>query len=319
MMLALLLVTLGLALLVVGGQLLINGASAMARRFGFSDMFIGLTVVAFGTSLPETAVNVAGSLRGQSDICFGNVIGSNIANIGVILALCAIMRPLAIHPGIVRREIPMMILAAAVTLVIAADGVFDRADGGVLLLLFCVFLYYTIGDVIAARKDDAFAQQAVETAPARGFSSFAAVGCVIAGLALLIVGGRLTIHNASTLAEAAGVPDVIVGLTLVAIGTSLPELVTSLIAATRGRSDLAVGNVVGSNIFNLFFIEGLSATLAPVPVPDGGWIDLVVMAGASLVLLPLAITHRGRIVRLEGALLLAGYLAYVVWRGAAAT
>lgn len=322
MIVSTLLVLCGLAVMIGGGQLLIVGASAIARRLGISELAIGLTVVAFGTSLPETAVNVSGTLNGLSDLCFGNVVGSNIANIGVILGICAMIRPLTIHVGLVVREIPMMILTAFVALMIGCDmmlgdgavNMIGRTDGAVLLLLFALFLYYTVRDVLTQRNRDAFIAEATQSVSTRHASIAAALAMIGAGLLLLVGGGTLTVHHAALLARAAAVPEVIVGLTLVAIGTSLPELVTSILAVRRGQSDLAVGNIVGSNIFNLLFILGLSASIRPLDVPRGGAADLLVMTGFSLVLLPLAITHRRRIVRSEGLLLLIGYVAYAAWR-----
>jgi len=332
---------LGLAILIVGGGLLVRGATALAARLGIAPVIVGMTVVAFGTSTPELVVNLAAAYRGDSAIGFGNVVGSNIANIGLLLGITAIAYPLAIHRSIVSREIPMMLLASVAAVVLGlnsltAAGVdrFTRGDGLMLLLLFCVFLYYTLSDAWHQRDSDAYfiptAGTAVGTASgavidvasgtksgAAGFatpliaSSMRTLALIVGGLLLLVGGGELTVRGALGFAQAVGVPEVIIGLTLVAVGTSLPELATSLIAARRGQTDMAVGNIVGSNIFNLLFIWGLTITIAPTDLPAGGRIDLLVMALFAAALLPLALTQR-TLSRSEGGVLAMGYVAYIL-------
>jgi len=319
----------GLVLLLVGGDVLIRGASALATRLGLSPVVVGLTVVAFGTSAPELVVCLVAARDGDPGIAFGNVVGSNIANLGLLLGATALVRPMAIRGTLVAREIPMMVLASAAGVLVALDVSLDgtdadvvrRTDGGLLLLFFAVFLYATAADVIRARRSDPVLEGAVEMPPALGPSPRLAVSLVlvVAGLAGLTFGGRLTVSSVSAIAAALGVPAVVIGATVVAVGTSLPELATSLIAARRGQSDLAVGNVVGSNIFNLLFVLGTTAVVAPVAVPDGGWVDLAFMAGTALLVLPLAITHGHRITRPEGGLLLLAYGGYVAWQLARAT
>jgi len=312
----------GLALLLGGGNFLVTGASALARNLGVSPLVIGLTVVAFGTSAPELSINLLAALQGNSGISFGNIIGSNIANIGLILGLTAMVRPLSIESVIISREIPMMILVSLIALIAGSDvvlrsspDVFDRSDGLVFLLLFGVFMYYTIGDVLK-KKHDPLVEEAEAFAGGKGLKDTALnLGMFFGGLAGLIAGGKLSVDAAVGIAGLLGVPQVIIGLTVVAIGTSLPELVTSLVAVFQGKADIAVGNVVGSNIFNLLLVNGICSTVRPVVIPFGGGLfDLLVMVALSLFLLPMSITHGKRIVRWEGALLLLLYLGYTVWR-----
>lgn len=313
----------GLAMLIVGGDLLVRGATNLARLLGVSELVIGLTVVAFGTSAPELAVNVLAAWEDRGEISFGNIIGSNIANIGLILGVAAMIRPLKIRGQVIRRELPMMLLATAGILVTAADAVlrrdtsvFDFSDGLIMLLLFGVFMYYTVADFLADHSSDVIKEESesfLATVKPDGSRASLALSVLmtLGGLALLAGGGHVTVDRAAHLALALGVPQVIVGLTLVAVGTSLPELVTSVIAARRGQSDLAVGNVVGSNIFNLLLILGVSALVRPIPVPAGGWHDLFWMAGLSVLLVPMVLTTRNRIMRYEGVILLSAYATYL--------
>ena len=303
----------GLALLVGGAEMLVRGAVALARRFRVPPLVIGLTVVAFGTSTPELMVNLDSVWRDAPDVGFGNVIGSNIANIGLLLGITALMAPLAVHASVVIREIPMMVLVSLAALVMVVDGLLmggeanrlDRGDGLLLLLLFALFLYYLVADMIKAREQNAAGEQGM-------MNVWVAAVLIAAGLAGLVLGAHLTVTGAVGLARSAGVPEVIIGLTLVAVGTSLPELATSLVAARQGQTDIAVGNIVGSNIFNLAFILGLTATIKPMPVPPGGLVDVCVMMGFAVLLLPMAMTRQS-ISRAEGAVLLALYIGYISW------
>ena len=319
------LVAAGFAMLLGGAEALVRGASALARLFGVSPLVIGLTVVAFGTSTPEMAVNLTAALSGASEIAFGNIIGSNIANAGLILGLTALLKPLEIESQIISRELPMMLLASVGAVVLGFDPLlrgtlplYDKADGLILLLFFGVFLYYTIGDVLRKRKSDALVREASASLSGAGAHSYLVQwGLIVLGLAGLVLGGRVTVDAASALALAFGVPQVVVGLTVVAVGTSLPELATSLVATWRGQTDIAVGNVVGSNIFNLLFVAGLCATIRPIVVPAGGLADLLVMTAFAVVLLPFALLNHRRIVRREGLVLFLAYAGYVFWRALA--
>jgi cation:H+ antiporter len=313
----------GLAFLLGGGDVLVRGASALAKNLGVSPLVIGLTIVAFGTSAPELSVNLLAAYKGNSDISFGNIIGSNIANIGLVLGISAIIRPLAIKGVIIAREIPMMVLASLLALVAGMDtllrnspNVYDRSDGLIFLLIFCVFMYYTIGDVIRKREADPLIQQFEDFTEKKSFKAAVYnLFLFIAGLILLVSGGKLAVDAAVVVAELLNIPSVIIGLTVIAIGTSLPELVTSGIATWKGQTDIAIGNVVGSNIFNLLLVNGLCATLRPIPVPSkGGTYDLLMMLFLSLFLLPMCLTNQNKIMRREGVLLVTLYLGYSLWR-----
>lgn len=306
-------------MLLAGGDVMVRGATALARRLGVSPLAIGLTVVAFGTSAPELAVNITAALRGSGGMSFGNIMGSNMANIGLIVAATALFKPLDVQSPVIVRELPMMLLATAFATVLGMDAVFrgevnayDRSDGLVLLLLFSVFVYYTVNDVIEQRR----ARLPREEEPDLGsrFETPAALLLTFAGLAALVIGAEFTVDGATGLARAWEVPEAIIGLTLVAIGTSLPELAASLMATARGHPDLAIGNVVGSNIFNLLLVLGASAGVRTIPVPEGGAGDLAVVGFLSLLLLIASYTRGQRIIRAEAVLLLLVYLGYMTQR-----
>jgi cation:H+ antiporter len=312
-MLDFLLVILGLAGLIVGGGFVVRGASDLARLFGVSPLVVGLTVVAFGTSVPELAVNMAAALREQTDLCFGNIIGSNVANIGLILGFTALMAPVSVGRTILIREIPLLVLGSGAALALGADSLLGgdadrigRGDAIVLLLFFCVFVYFTARDVFRGNGREAAAAGEAPTSSKGG-----AALRIVLGLVLLAVGGRITVDGASGVARSLGVTETVIGLTIVSVGTSLPELITSFIAAKRNESDLAVGNVVGSNIFNLFLVLGVSGSITPVPLPAGGRMDLLIMTGLTLILLPMGFSDRSRIVRWEGGALLGIYVLYI--------
>jgi cation:H+ antiporter len=315
-----LLLVLGMLLLVGGGDALVRGAASLARQFGVSPLVVGLTVVAFGTSAPELAVNVSAALGGSGELSFGNIVGSNIANIGLVIGLTALIRPVTMHLAIITREIPMMTLASLAALLMASDltlgegdaDAFGRADGYMLLLLFSVFVYYTVNDALKERSHPK-ADDEMELM-GRPRSKWVSAGLTLVGLAALVGGGRLTVDAAIGVARAMGVSDAVIGMTIVAVGTSLPELVTSLISVLRKQTDLAVGNVVGSNIFNLLFVMGITATIRPIPVPPAGHTDLIVAAGLAMLLLPLSINPKRHVARWGGALLFGTYATYIAWR-----
>jgi len=305
----------GIVILVSGGELLVKGAAALARGMGISSLVVGLTVVAFGTSAPELAVNVTAALGGKGDISFGNIVGSSIANIGLIVGATALVRPLKVHRKIILREIPMMLLAAAATLVLCLDDLLDgagnaftRADGCILLLFFAVFLYYTVGEALRQRGGRKQEPEAARPTPVRDLL------LILLGLGALAAGGHLTVDGAVGLARGFGISEVLIGLTVVAIGSSLPELVTAIIASARGHADLALGNVTGSNIFNLLFVLGVTATLRPIAIPPGGRWDLLVMAVLTVTVLPLSINPDRSMGRGAGIVLLGTYAAYIVAR-----
>jgi cation:H+ antiporter len=316
----LLLTALGMGLLLGGGDVMVRGACSLAKRLDVSPLAIGLTVVAFGTSAPELAVNVAAAFRGNPAMSFGNIFGSNMANIGLIVAITALVKPLQIQNVIIRREVPMMLLATFVAAALglgswlggSSDG-FDRGDGLVLLMLFGVFAYYTIGDVLSQRGNG-FNSVNGDAMEIPSYDLRLAIVLTFVGIAALVAGGAITVKAAEAVARGLGVSDEIIGLTLVAVGTSLPELSASLVATARGHADLAVGNVVGSNIFNLLLVLGTTATIGPVPVPAGGVGDVLVVIGLSALLWLTSMSQGNRIIRAEASLLLAVYVGYIALR-----
>ncbi len=312
----------GFALLLQGAEWLVGGASAVARRLGTSDLVVGLTVVAFGTSAPEFVVNVFAAAEGHTDVAIGNILGSNTFNILLILGVAALIRPLAVVEATVWKEIPLSLLAAVLVGVMASDRWLDgaasdslsRVDGLVLLAFFGIFLVYMLE---AARKGTAPAPDG--PAAANGPSLAGSWLRVGAGLALLVGGGRAAVVGAVELAARFGLSEALIALTVVSAGTSLPELATSAVAAWRGNSDIAVGNVVGSNIFNVFFILGTSAAIRPLPFAPERGADALVTVAATVALFLAAFTgRRHRVDRWEGVLFLlayGGYLGYLVVRG----
>ena len=257
-----LLLALGLVALLVGGTLLVRGASGIAAAFNVPNMIIGLTVVAFGTSMPELVINVTGAIRGETDIAFGNAVGSNLANFGLVLGIAAIMSPIYLQGQVVRREVPFLLLVTAILMVMAWDmplngttPMIDRSDAIILFLLFTVFIYFVVRDFVKEAGDPVFAEAEHFPAPRVGLPLNSALS--VTGMALLMVGGTLTIDNGSAIARLLEIPEVVVGIFIVAVGTSLPELVTSAIAAYKKETDLALGNIVGSNIFNSLVVLSL--------------------------------------------------------------
>jgi cation:H+ antiporter len=309
----------GLLVLLAGGHWLVNGSVAIARRFGISTLLVGLTIVAMGTSAPELAFNVIAALSNHADLSFGNVIGSNIANIGLILGVSALYRPLNVHGHVINKELPWLLVVSALMFVFVmkvpfagetAYG-FSRYDGGAMLLLFALFM---IGWIRMGRRETADPLTAQLRAEAEAAGSFpGAVLLVLLGLACLVGGGKLGELGAVHLARWLGLSQAVIGLTIVAFATSLPELVTGIIACRKGHDDLAVGNVVGSNMFNLLLVLGLTAVVAPVPLPTAhGWQDLGVMMAITIVLAFMSFSRR-TISRGEGATLLLLYLGYMAW------
>lgn len=311
-------IVLGIALLIGGGTALVHGASSVATRVGVSPMVVGLTVVAFGTSLPELVVNMIGASRGATELAFGNVIGSNIANLALVLGVAALIRPIDIQGQLAQRELPLLLLATAVLTVMSADGAFDgsvakvgRSDAVILLLVFSSFFYIIVLDFVRARKNDSLLAD-IDSNPMVGLESQGRFDTlfIVLGVGLLYWGGEITVRNSVVLAEQLNVSAAIVGLFIVAVGTSMPELVTSVIAAARKESDLALGNIVGSNLFNTLLVLPASALLSPVFVPSGGILDLAVSLVYAAVLIPIFKFGRARLDRTVGV----GFLVvYIVW------
>lgn len=322
-MTALATVVLGLALLIGGGATLVRGASRAAQQLGWSPMVVGLTIVAFGTSAPELVVSLLAASQDMTDLVFGNVIGSNIANIGLVLGLAALISPIQIHGQIVRREVPLLLFGSAAILVMAMDDFLFSATAAItlvesvfLLLLFAGFLYMTASGIRSTEQAERGLRNDIAHSgliDAKQSSSFWWLA-LIAGIVLLFVGGNLTVTGSVALAELLGISNAVIGLFVVAIGTSLPELVTSIIAAIRGESDLAVGNVIGSNIFNGLFVLPAAGLITGIAVPERGILDVVVSIAFALLLLVIFHLIKARIGRLMGALLLLCYCAYTVAR-----
>jgi len=308
----------GLGLLIVGAELLVRGASRLATAVGISPLVVGLTVVAFGTSSPELAVSVQATLSGQADLAIGNVVGSNVFNVLFILGASAAIAPLVVSRQLVRLDVPLMIGASVLVLVLALDGGLGRLDG---LLLVAGIVAYTVFLVRQSRRESA-ATRAEDEGEEEGTAEpsgpghlFLQLGFVVVGLALLVVGSNWLVDGAIAIAGALGVSELVIGLTVVAAGTSLPEVATSIIATIRGERDIAVGNVVGSNLYNLLAILGLSGIVAPDGVPVAPAMlrfDLLVMTAVAVACLPIFFTGH-LIARWEGFLFLAYYAAYTLY------
>lgn len=308
---------LGLGLILVGANMLTDGSSAIARRWGVSDLVIGLTVVAFGTSAPELTISFISALNGSAAMAIGNVVGSNIFNVLVIIGVTAMFAPIKIGRSIMTNEIPLVILSALVLLAIgngplldsAPQPIVSRVDGIILLLFFAIFMRYTFSQAKTASPTDPAAEGAGEI---KNMPLWKSIVWVLGGLAGLIYGGDRFVAGASAIASSMGVSDAIIGLTIVAAGTSLPELATSVTAAMKGKSGIALGNVIGSNIFNIFLVLGCTATVCPLEFGGIGNLDLLVLTGASLLFWLFGWFFKERtITRLEGAILTICYVAYV--------
>ncbi|TWT72704.1 Inner membrane protein YrbG [Posidoniimonas polymericola] len=314
------LIILGLVGLVAGGELLVRGASSLAAAASVSPLVIGLTVVAFGTSAPELAVSVQACFTGSTDLAIGNAVGSNVANILLILGFSAIFFPLAVQARLFRLDFPVMLAAAIALWVLGRDGALGRVDGAILTVGMLAYFFWTVG---MGRKEgrqlaEEFADVVPEGDPTTLSSIVVSVVQVLIGLLLLVGGSNLLVDGCVRLATMFGVSELVVGLTVVAIGTSMPELVTSVVAARRGHRDLAVGNVVGSNILNIFAVLGLSSIVAPAGVEVQSRalaFDIPVMIAISFACLPVFLSGHS-ITRTEGAvmfLLFVGYTGYLVW------
>lgn len=305
----------GFVLLIKGADILVDGSVSLAKRYGISAIVIGLTIVAFGTSTPELAVNLISAIRGSTDIAIGNILGSNIANIFLILGVSAIVAPLTVHKNTIFKEIPFSLLAAFTVGFLALDSFFDihatsvlsRGDGFVLLGFFAIFMYYIFG--IAKEVPAEVSTEETIKQLSKGKSYLYIIG----GLVLLVVGGKWIVDGAVALAQLFGMKESVIGLTVVAVGTSLPELATSVIAARKGQSDIAIGNCVGSNIFNIFWILGISAVIAPLPFSLTE-ISNIVMTGVASILLfaALFVGKKHTLQRWQGIVFVCIYVGYVV-------
>lgn len=323
MTITLLLLVAGFVLLVVGAEVLVRGASKIAAAVGIPPLIIGLTIVAFGTSAPELAVSVGSSFAGQTDIAVGNVVGSNIFNVLLILGLSSLITPLVVAQQLVRIDVPIMIGISVLMLLFGLDGTIGRIDG---IILFAGAILYTAFLIRQGRKESKEVEEEYEKEYGKKDGTSAKdwvvnASFIIGGLVLLVLGSQWLVESAVSIAGYFGVSQLIIGLTIVAGGTSLPEVATSVIASIRGERDIAVGNVVGSNIFNILTVLGLTATIAPGGVPVSGaalGFDIPVMVAVAVACLPIFFTGH-LIARWEGALFLAYYIAYMLYLILAAT
>ena len=312
-MIDILILLLGLGLILVGANALTDGASAVAKRFGISDLVIGLTIVAMGTSAPELVVSVTAALNDSAELALGNVVGSNIFNILAIVGCTAMVMPIAVGKGLMSKELPLVILSSLVMWAVASDTLLDgeaanvvsRIDGILLLAFFAIFMRYTFSIAKADSPD---------TEEIKPMPMWKAALWIIGGLAGLIFGGRYFVDGASGIARSLGVSESVIGLTLVAAGTSLPELATSVVAALKKNPGIAIGNVIGSCLFNVFFIIGTASVIAPLPLGSITQTDMLTLVGASVLLwfFGLIIGDR-KITRVEGTFMVLCFIAYTAW------
>ena len=312
-MIDILILLLGLGLILVGANALTDGASAVAKRFGISDLVIGLTIVAMGTSAPELVVSVTAALNDSAELALGNVVGSNVFNILAIVGCTAMVMPISVGKGLMSKELPLVILSSLVMWAVASDTLLDgeaanvvsRIDGILLLAFFAIFMRYTFSIAKADSPD---------TEEIKPMPMWKAALWILGGLAGLIFGGQYFVDGASGIARSLGVSESVIGLTLVAAGTSLPELATSVVAALKKNPGIAIGNVIGSCLFNVFFIIGTAATISPLPLGGITQTDMLTLVGASVLLwfFGLVIGDR-KITRVEGVFMLLCYIAYTAW------
>lgn len=327
MFLTIILFVLGFVLLIKGADAVIDGSSSIAKKFGVSSFFIGLTIVAFGTSAPELVVSALASIKGSSGIALGSIIGSNISNTLAILGICAIIAPLAVKKATINKEIPLSLLAIFAVGILVNDFLIDhrapdglsRIDGLILILFFIIFVYYTFGII---KSEENIIQKTVgelKYKEPKEYNNFFSAAIIIGGLIGLAVGGKLIVDGAIAFAAHFNLSEAFIGLTIVAVGTSLPELAASAVAAHKGRTDIAVGNIIGSNIFNLFWVLGLSSVIHSISYNASLNINLLILAVITVLLLLLIyIGKRNILGRTEGIVLCGLYIFYILflsWRG----
>lgn len=310
-----LLLLIGFALLIVGADYFVKGASNIATALKVSPLLVGLTIVAFGTSSPEATVSIVAAFEGSAGVAIGNVIGSNIFNITLVVGLTALLNPLTVESETIRKEIPFTLLAGIVMLVVAADAflqsfsdnLITRSDGLILLLFFAIFLYYVFEVARRARETN------VEEATGIANTSWTKnILYTLIGLAAIIFGGDLVVGSATDIAISFGMSETLVGLTIVAVGTSLPELITSITAAVKKQSDIALGNIVGSNIFNIFFVLGAASVISPLAVSNAIFFDITLMIVLTVLLLVFSRTNY-KIGKVEGIILAVAYILYMIY------
>lgn len=314
MFLAISLLLVGFVILIKGADFLVNGSSSVAKKFNISNLAIGLTVVAFGTSTPELLVNIISSVKGYDDAAFGNIIGSNNFNLLFILGIAGLIYPLVVHRNTVSFEIPLSLIAAVVLFILVNDtllwgsseNILTRIDALILLVFFGIFMYY----ITRTMKNGPASE---EGGPIKLYSAWVSVLFIVLGLAMLVGGGSLVVDNAVAIAKHYGLSERLIGLTILAAGTSLPELATSAVAAYRKNTDIAIGNVVGSNIFNIFFILGITGVIRPTPYNTVMNFDLYILGASTVLLIIFMFTlNQRKLDRWEALLMLLSYLAYTV-------
>ncbi len=311
----------GIFVIIISANWLVDGASSLARKFGISDIVVGLTIVAFGTSAPELTVNIFSALKGSTDIAIGNVLGSNISNILLILGITCIVNPVEILTNTKWKEIPLSLLAVIVIGIMSNDLFIDnsssgnlisRADGLILLCFMAIFMVYTFE--MAKRQSKDFPVDKISTGNAKVFPVWKALLFISLGITGLFLGGKYLVEGAVSIAKILGMSEKVIGLTIIAIGTSLPELATSVVAAYKKNADIAVGNIVGSNIFNIFFVLGTTSVIRPLPFDVSINFDIMVAIIASLLLFLTTITFKAkRIDRIEGVFFLVIYTSYIAY------
>ena len=314
MILDIVLIVIGVALVLTGADRLTEGASALARRMNVPEIIIGLTIVAAGTSAPELFVSLVSALKGTPDMAVGNVVGSNTMNAMLIVGCAAMVAPMVISRSTVKKDIPFAVGASVLLMLLSLNNYLGRWDGIILLLGFASFMVYTL---MQAKKGEAApvaddSQQAANSTPSKGGNPWLSALWVVAGLAMLVIGSNLFVDSASSVAYSLGISEGVVGLTVVAGGTSLPELATSVVAARKGQSAIAIGNVIGSNVFNILMILGLTATISPLAIEGITTLDMAVML-VSVALVWFFSFTRYTVERWEGGLLVVGYLVYIWW------
>lgn len=313
---------LGFVLLIKGADFFVSGSSRLAKYFKIPPIIIGLTIVAFGTSSPEAAVSISAALRGTEGISIGNVIGSNIINISLIIGITATISPLIVKKTTIIKEIPFSLLGGIALIILLADrlledqttNVLSRADGLILLAFFSIFLYYII-EVALKNRQNGLNNQNPSTDPLedKTINIKKSIILTILGFAGIVLGGWLVVENAQSIAQQLGMSETLVGLTIVAIGTSLPEMITSIVAAVKKESEIALGNIIGSNIFNIFFVLGISSTIIPLHIESKVFFDITLMIVISFVLMIFATTHKRKINRFEGIMLSLIYISYLIF------
>jgi cation:H+ antiporter len=298
--------------LFIGAEGLVRGASSLAIRLGISPLVVGLTVVAFATSSPELVVSIKAAIEGNPGIVVGNVVGSNICNIALILGVAAMISPISVKTQVIRREIPIMILVSVILLLVLLDDTITRVEG--VLLVFGIIAYIVLGYKYSIKEKDnkEVIKEFEEIIPKSPYTVLQSLVLIIVGLALLVFGSNLFVDGAVAIAESFGVSQAVIGLTIVALGTSLPELTTSIIASFKNENDIAIGNAVGSNVFNILSILGISSLIRPIADTGVTMVDLSIMMFFTILILPLS-KSKFTLRRWEGALLFTGYVAYMIY------